>query len=217
MRNRALIGGLILALVMGMAQQQPNSSQQKPPASNKQPGVQTGTPSQAAPKNAPPKEGSLTVKGTGIRFFSRGEGTLTIRGHGFVLVGDLQGEIVAQGFQELKQLPRGVTLDPPMDKRIRIFHGKGTLTIKGKYDSMKVALTEAEIDFRGGASFEIQGTGGGKRDGEEVILYPSAAFTLIVPKPAWETQQQPTEPAPTPAPKGRTPEPKTAQPKPTKQ
>ncbi|MEN3000673.1 MAG: hypothetical protein ABDI19_02390, partial [Armatimonadota bacterium] len=152
-------------------------------------------PAQNAPKNAPPKEGSLRVKGESIRFFSRGEGTLTIKGHGFVLVGDLQGEIIPQGFRELKKLPRGVTLDPPMDKRIRIFHGKGTITIKGKYDSMKVALHTAEIEFRGGASFDIQGVGKGVRDGrEEVVLYPSAVFTLIVPKPEGQAQPQAEEP-----------------------
>ncbi|MCS7066834.1 MAG: hypothetical protein NZL85_11265, partial [Fimbriimonadales bacterium] len=89
------------------------------------------------------------------------------------------------------------------------------ITIKGKYDSMKVALTEAQIDFRGGASFEIQGVGKGKRDGkEDVVLYASAAFTLIVPKPAWETQQLPEELKPLP--QGRVPEPKTAEQKPVK-
>lgn len=211
MRTIAIINGLILALAMGVAQQKTPAPQKETPAGNNKP-----APGKNAPPNAPPKEGSLTVKGESILFFSRGEGTLTIKGHGFVLVGDLQGEIIAQGFRELKQFPRGVTLDPPMDKRIRVFHGRGTITIKGKYDSMKVALDKAEIDFRGGASFDIQGVGTGKRDGkEEVVLYPSAAFTLVVPKPAWETQPQSTDVVPLP--KGRTLEPKTPEQKPSKQ
>ncbi len=212
MRTMALINGLILALTIGMAQQKKPTPPQESPA-----GLNKPASAQPAPKNAQPKVGSLTVKGEGIKFFSRGEGTLTIKGHGFVLVNDLQGEVVAQGFRELKQLPRGVTLNPPMDKRIRVLHGKGTLTIKGKYDSVRCALTEAHIDFRGGASFEIMGTGTGKVDGKhDIVIYPTAAFTLFVPEPEGMKQPPPNEPEIAPLPKGKAPQPKTSEQKPVK-
>jgi len=208
MRILALIGGLILAVTVGVAQPKAPSPTKETPGSNQQPATQN------ALQKASPALGSLTVKGEGIKFFSRGEGTLTIKGHGFLVVGDLQGEVIMQGFREMKRLPRGVTLDPPMDKRIRVFLGKGTITIKGKYDSMKVALTEAEIDFRGGASFEIMGTGKGRIDGRrELILYPSAASSIFVPEPAQPTPQQPAEVLPG----TRTPKPKGAESKPAKQ
>jgi len=193
MRRTELVGLLILAVALSGAQEK------NTPAPNKTPAPTQAAPKQPAPKPAP-KIGSLTAKGVGIKIaHARGEGTLTIKGHGFVLVHNLQGEIVTQGFRELKQLPRGVTLDPPMDKRVRIFHGKGTLTIKGKFDTIRAALEEAEIDFRGGASFEIMGVGSGKMDGQkEFTLYPSAATGVIVPIPDWMQQPSPNEPKPIP-------------------
>jgi hypothetical protein len=193
MRLTALIGLLILAVALSVAQEH------NTPAPNKKPAPTQAAPQSPAPKPAP-KIGSLTAKGVGIKIaHARGEGTLTIKGHGFVLVSDLQGEITTQGFRELQQLPRGVTLDPPMDKRVRIFHGKGTLTIKGKFDSIRAALDEAEINFRGGASFELMGVGSGKLDGQkEFTLYPGAATGLVVPIPDWMQQPSPNEPKPIP-------------------
>jgi hypothetical protein len=190
MRIGASIGFLILVLAISGAQ--PKDA----PAPDKKP-----TPAQKPPQQPAPKIGSLTAKGTGIKIaHARGEGTLTIKGHGFVLVSDLQGEVIMQGFRELKQLPRGVTLDPPMDKRVRIFHGKGILTIKGKFDTIRAALDEAEIDFRGGASFEITGVGSGKLDGQkDLTLNPSAAFTIAVPlPPEWRLPPSISEAKPIP-------------------
>ncbi len=210
MRIGALIGFLILVLVISVAQQK------DAPAPNKKSQSTQPPPQQPAPKPAP-KTGSLTAKGVGIKIaHARGEGTLTIKGHGFVLVHNLQGEIVTQGFRELKQLPRGVTLDPPMDKRVRIFHGKGTLTIKGKFDTIRAALDEVEINFRGGASFEIMGVGSGKMDGQqEFTLNPGAAIGLAVPIPDWMRQPFPNEPKPIPPPKGDVPQPKVPEQKPS--
>jgi len=200
MRTIALINGLILTFAVSVAQQ-PAPTQKETGATPTAPKKQTAQPNT---KNAAPKVGTFTAKGEGVKFFSRGEGTLTLKGHGFILVGDLQGEISAQGFRELKELPRNVKLKPPMDKRIRIFHGRGTLTIKGKYDSVKVAMTEAEINFRGNASFEIMGTGKGLIDGsKEVILYPTAAVSLFAPVPDWMKQMQGSDTEPLPVPKAK--------------
>jgi hypothetical protein len=208
MRIGALIGFSILVLAISVAQQKDT------PAPNKKPTPTQAPPQQPAPKPAP-KIGSLTAKGVGIKIsHARGEGTLTIKGHGFVLVSDLQGEVIMQGFREVKQLPRGVTLDPPMDKRVRIFHGKGTLTIKGKFDTIRAALDEAEIDFRGGASFEIMGVGSGKLDGQkDLTLNPSAAFTIAVPVPP-EWTQPPSVSEAKPPPQGGTLQPKVPEQKP---
>jgi hypothetical protein len=208
MRIGALIGFLILVLAISGAQQK------ETPAPNKKPTPTQAPPQQPAPKPAP-KIGSLTAKGVGIKIaHARGEGTLTIKGHGFVLVSDLQGEVIMQGFRELKQLPRGVTLETPMDKRVRILHGKGTLTIKGKFNTIRAALDEAEIDFRGGASFEIMGVGSGKLDGQkDLTLNPSAAFTIAVPVPP-EWMQPPSVSEAKPPPQGGTLQPKVPEQKP---
>ncbi len=203
MRTAALISGLILALALSGAQQPSARPKSAQPARNNKPAQ--SAPRQTAPGNPAPKTGSFTLKGTGIKFFSRADGTLTIKGHGFVIVGDLKGEIRAQGFRELKQLPRGVSLNPPINQRFRVFHGRGTLTIQGKYDSLKASLTEAEISFRGAGSFEMMGVGKGIRNGKELVIYPSAATPIIVPEPAWQAQPPPVQPAPGAMLKGRTP------------
>ncbi len=199
MRTKALIGLLLVAvLLFGVAQQaKPPAQQEQNKPNNQQSQNTQQKQNQAKPQQ--PKVGTLTAQAKPLQFLSRGEGTLTIRGKGFILVGDLQGNITTDGFKEQKELPRGVKLQPPWDKRLRIFMGQGTFTVQGKYDTVRVSLREGSLDFRGGASFNLGGNGTALLDGQKkVTLFASATVTLYVPEPEW--MKQPPEPDVKPVP-----------------
>ncbi len=189
MRRLALIGFvLIVAAMLAIAQQTTQSAQKQGADSQTSTQAQSASPAKTAsskPQEKPqPAIGTLTAKAKPLNFFSRGEGTLTIKGKGFILVGDLQGQITTNGFKEQKTLPRGVKLNPPWDKRLRIFMGEGTMTIQGKYDSVRGSMREGSLDFRGGAAFNLGGTGEALVDGtKKVNLFASATVTLFVPEP----------------------------------
>ncbi len=188
MRHLALIGfAFVVAGMLAIAQQTTQSAQKQGGDSQNSTQAQSTSTDKTAPSKAqekPKPPGTLTAKAKPLNFFSRGEGTLTIKGKGFILVGDLQGQITTNGFQEQKTLPRGVKLNPPWDKRLRIFMGEGTITIQGKYDSVRGSMREGSLDFRGGAAFNLGGTGEALLDGtKKVNLFASGTITLFVPEP----------------------------------
>lgn len=210
MRKLALIGlALIVAGMLAIAQQATQPAQKQEADSkttttqtqNSQP-TQTAQPKAQAKQEKPKPPGTLTAKAKPLNFFSRGEGTLTVKGKGFILVGDLQGQITVSGFQEQKELPRGVKLNSPWDKRLRIYMGEGTLTIQGKYDSVRASMREGSIDFRGGAAFNLGGTGEALLDGsKKVPLFASATTTLFVPEPEFFKNPPKPDVEPVPYPK----------------
>ncbi len=206
MRQLALIGFVfVVAAMLAIAQQASQPTPKQEADSKTTPQTQSAQPSQTTPAKAqekPKPPGTLTAKAKPLNFFSRGEGTLTIKGKGFILVGDLQGQITVNGFQEQKTLPRGVKLNPPWDKRLRIFMGEGTITIQGKYDSVRGSMREGSLDFRGGAAFNLGGTGEALLDGSKrVPLFASATTTLFVPEPEFFKNPPKPDVEPVPYPK----------------
>ncbi|MFN3689366.1 MAG: hypothetical protein ACK4UU_00400 [Fimbriimonadales bacterium] len=150
------------------------------------PQQRTNAPQQ--PKSETPKTGTLTAQGKPLNFFSRGEGTLTVRGRGYLVVNTIQGNLQVEGFREVKELPRNVRLKPPLDQRIKVYMGQGTLRIQGKYDSVNAVLREGRIDFKGIAAFNLSGVGAAYLDGVRRALTPISTFTLLVPEPKWDTE-----------------------------
>lgn len=172
-------------------------------------------PEQASPPPAPvnnakpsgtagqPKYDRFKASGSPLSFLSKGEGTLQLSGQGVILVSDLEGSVQAQGFKQLKELPKGVVIKPPMDKRIRLFQGKGSMTVKGKYGSVRVKLLQGQMEFFGSGSLNIDGKGKFVYDGKEGDLINIGTMTFFIPTPAW-VKQQLKEGDPIIAPKGRT-------------
>lgn len=151
---------------------------------------------QPAPAPKPPaKTGSLSANGKLVSFFFRGEGTLQVKGTGVLLVADAEGDMQVSGFKELKQLPRNVTLKPAAAKRIRVFQGTGSITLKGKCLSFRVKMTPGEMSFNGIGSFNIDGNGKYRMDGKEFDLFASGTQTLLIPPPP----AAPPPPAPKPS------------------
>jgi len=141
-------------------------------------------------KPEPPKPGIFTAEGRQINFFSRGEGTLVFRGRGYLIINTVKGKVQVEGFQEVKELPRGVRLKPPLSERLKVYMGQGTVRIEGKYDSVRAVLREVRIDFKGVAAFTMQGTGTASIDGAKRELTPISAFTMLVPEPKWDAEQE---------------------------
>ncbi len=166
------------AVLMGGIAQQSSAPQQE----QKQPQQQ------AQQKPEPPKPGVFTAEGRQINFFSRGEGTLVVRGRGYLILNTVRGKVQINGFQEVKELPRGVRIKPPLSERLKVYMGQGTVRIEGKYDSVRAVLREVRIDFKGVAAFTMQGAGTAFVDGARRELTPVSAFTLLVPEPRWQTE-----------------------------
>jgi hypothetical protein len=61
--------------------------------------------------------------------------------------------------------------------------------IEGKYDSVRAVLRDVRVDFKGIAAFTMQGTGTASVDGAKRELTPITAFTMYVPEPKWDTEQ----------------------------
>ncbi len=201
MRRLAVVGIIISLLMFAVAQQaqQPDQQPKQPAgnASNNQ-SPAGGTPPPQFP--VPKRPGVLKAEGRPLSFFARGEGTLTLRGRGYVLINDPTGnlKIEVSGFQEVKELPRNVRLQAPMNQRIRVFQGQGTITVRGKFDSVRAVLRQGTVDFKGIAAFNIGGSGKALLDGVERQLFPTSTFTLLVPEPNWQQQQEDVKPAPNP-------------------
>jgi len=165
---------------------------------------------QPAPTNKPkpqsgaqqPKYGTVKAKGSPLSFMNKGEGTLKISGQGVILISDLNGSLQVQGYKELKQLPKGVVIKPPMDKRIRMFQGTGSMTIKGKYGSIRVKLEQGQMEYVGSGSMNIDGKGKYVYDGKEGDLINIGTMTLFIPTPEWMKKRF-QEGDPLIAPKGR--------------
>lgn len=176
---------LMALIVVGLvwmastAQQQPSKQAQPPQPAPKQ--EQAKTPQQ--PKQ--PKQGTFKAQGRTLSFFTRGEGALTLRGSGYLVVYSVQGQVQVEGFREVKELPRNVRIKPPLDQRMKVFIGQGTLRIQGKYDSVRGVLRNAQVDFKGVASFDMSGTGTASIDGKQRELTPITSFTMLVPEPNW--------------------------------
>lgn len=168
----------VAVLVGGMAQQL---------NAPKQESSRHGQAQQKPQKPEPPKPGVFTAEGRQINFFSRGEGTLVFRGRGYLVINTVQGKVQVEGFREVKELPRGVRVKPPLSERVKVYMGQGTVRVEGKYDSVRAVLHDVRIDFKGVAAFTMQGTGTATLDGVKRDLTPAAAFTLFVPEPNWAT------------------------------
>jgi hypothetical protein len=168
--------------VVGVAQQSNAPTPQQPP---KQESPQSQQPKQPEP----PKPGVFTAEGRQINFFSRGEGTLVVRGRGYLVINTVRGKVQIEGFREVKELPRGVRIKPPLSERLKVYMGQGTVRIEGKYDSVRAVLRDVRIDFKGIAAFTMQGTGTASVDGAKRELTPITAFTMYVPEPKWDTEQ----------------------------
>ncbi|MCS7209356.1 MAG: hypothetical protein NZ874_07275 [Fimbriimonadales bacterium] len=169
---------VIAVLVVGVAQQpQKNTSQQ---ASSK-----------------PKKIGVFSAQGKILNFFSRGEGTLIVRGRGYLVMNTVQGRVQLDGFREVKELPRGVRIKPPLNQRLKVYMGQGTVRIEGKYDSVRAVLREARLEFKGDAAFLLQGVGTCTLDGVQRELSPVHVANYFVPEPNWmkpaQTQNQDTQ------------------------
>ncbi|OYT74798.1 MAG: hypothetical protein CFK49_06525 [Armatimonadetes bacterium JP3_11] len=168
-------------LVVGVAQQS-NQNQQN---------TQQAQSQQAQPTKQPqPKPGTLTAQGKPLHFFTRGEGLLTVRGRGYLVVNTVQGKVQVEGFQEVKELPRGVRIKPPLDQRLKVYMGQGVLRIQGKYDSVRAVLREGQIEFKGVAAFNLSGMGTAFVDGARRDLTPVSTFTLLVPEPKWQQEDE---------------------------
>ncbi|MCS6831907.1 MAG: hypothetical protein NZ749_14875, partial [bacterium] len=100
-------------------------------------------------------------------------------------VNTVQGKMQIEGFQEMKDLPRGVRIKPPLNQRLKVYMGQGVLRIQGKYDSVRAVLREGAIDFKGIGAFNLSGTGVAYLDGAKRDLTPVSTFTLLVPEPRW--------------------------------
>ncbi len=191
MRKFAIIATVMSLLFVGVAQQQqPEPKPQQPTAntnSNQTPSGGTPPPQYPAPK----RPGTFKAEGRPLSFFARGEGRLTFSGRGYVVIHvpqDNSLKIQVSGFQEVKELPRNVRLKPPIDKRIRVFQGQGTITVEGKFDSIRVVLRQGSLDFRGIAAFNVGGIGKAFLDGQERQLSATGTFTYLVPEPEWQKQ-----------------------------
>lgn len=179
MRRFAALITVCAVLMSGVAQQ------------SKAPQPQDASPQQGQSQSQaqkPPKPGTFTAEGRQINFFSRGEGTLVFRGRGYLVINTVKGKVQVEGFQEVKELPRGVRIKPPLSERLKVYMGQGTVRIEGKYDSVRAVLRDVRIDFRGVAAFTVQGTGTANIDGTRRELTPVSAFTLLVPEPNWQTE-----------------------------
>jgi len=183
MRKLVALITAFAVLVGGIAQQSNTPQSQQPP---KQESSQAQKP-QKQPE--PPKPGVFTAEGRQINFFSRGEGTLVFRGRGYLVINTVQGKVQIEGFQEVKKLPRGVRIKPPLSERLKVYMGQGTVRIEGKYDSVRAVLRDVRIDFKGVAAFTMQGTGTAYVDGVKRELTPVSAFTMLVPEPKWQTEE----------------------------
>ncbi|CUU08854.1 MAG: hypothetical protein N2045_09865 [Fimbriimonadales bacterium] len=208
MRKLAIIGLCLVILGVWAVAQNESKPQLAPttplPQQSAQEQNQNAQPQntqQNAQKPSAPKEGTLSVEGQYMGFFSRGEGTLTLKGKGMFLLSDLQGSYSVSGFTLQEQLPRGVQIPPQWRGRIKIYYGNGTLTLKGKYDALRGNFRVATIQFRGNAAFNLSGVGKGNNSGKEIILYPQATQTVLVPEPKWVTED--TDVAPVPKVKSR--------------
>lgn len=167
-------------------------------------GAQRANQSQPNPHQTPPKQqqtqspkqGTLTAQGKPLNFFTRGEGTLTVRGRGYLVVNTVQGTVQIEGFREVKELPRGVRIKPPLDQRLKVYMGQGVLRLQGKYDSVRAVLREGQIEFKGVAAFNMSGMGVASVDGTRRDLTPVSTFTLLVPEPKWQQEDEvkPTTP-----------------------
>lgn len=168
-------------IAVGATQQQNNApqNQQEQPKQEQQ---------AQQPKPEPPKPGVFTAQGRPLNFFSRGEGTLTVRGRGYLIINTVQGRVQIEGFQEVKQLPRNVRIKPPLDQRLKVYMGQGAVRIQGKYDSVRAVLREGQIDFKGVAAFNLSGIGEAAVDGVKRNLTPTSAFTLLVPEPRFQQE-----------------------------
>lgn len=200
MRTFALIAlCLVIFGVWAIAQNSPSAEPPSKPAdqSKADTSAQSSTDSAKKSKQAEAKkEGTLSVQAQFLGFFSRGEGTLTVKGHGFLLVSDYRGDLSINGFTEQKSLPRGVQIPPQWRERIKIYHGTGTLTLKGKYDAIRGHLKNASIQFRGNGAFNVSGIGKVIRDGKEMQLYATAAMTVLVPEAVWQPEEPDVAPSP---------------------
>jgi len=183
MRKLVALIAAFAVLVVGVAQQSNAPTPQPPKQESPQP-------QQQQPKQPePPKPGVFTAEGRQINFFSRGEGTLVVRGRGYLVINTVRGKVQIEGFREVKELPRGVRIKPPLSERLKVYMGQGTVRIEGKYDSVRAVLREVRIDFKGVAAFTMQGTGSASIDGVKRELTPVSAFTMLVPEPKWQTEE----------------------------
>ena len=183
MRKLVALIAAFAVLVVGVAQQSNAPTPQPPKQESPQP-------KQQQPKQPePPKPGVFTAEGRQINFFSRGEGTLVVRGRGYLVINTVRGKVQIEGFREVKELPRGVRIKPPLSERLKVYMGQGTVRIEGKYDSVRAVLREVRIDFKGVAAFTMQGTGSASIDGVKRELTPVSAFTMLVPEPKWQTEE----------------------------
>jgi hypothetical protein len=184
MRKLVALIAAFAVLVVGVAQQSNAPMPQQPPKQ------ESPQPQQQQPKQPePPKPGVFTAEGRQINFFSRGEGTLVFRGRGYLVINTVRGKVQIEGFREVKELPRGVRIKPPLSERLKVYMGQGTVRIEGKYDSVRAVLREVRIDFKGVAAFTMQGTGSASIDGVKRELTPVSAFTMLVPEPNWQTEE----------------------------
>jgi len=182
MRKLVALITAFAVLVVGVAQQSNAPAPQQPPK-----------PAQSQPQRPKqpesPKPGVFTAEGRQINFFSRGEGTLVVRGRGYLVINTVRGKVQIQGFQEVKELPRGVRIKPPLSERLKVYMGQGTVRIEGKYDSVRAVLRDMRLDFKGVAAFTMQGAGVATIDGVKRELTPVSAFTMLVPEPKWQTEE----------------------------
>lgn len=142
---------------------------------------------QAAPA-APTKPGKLTARARLLSFFTRGEGTLVVRGRGYLVINTVRGNLQIEGFREVKELPRNVRIKPPLDQRLKVYMGQGTVRIQGKYDSLRAVLRDASVEFNGIGAFELSGDGEAIADGVKRNLAPVSTFSLLVPEPKWQRE-----------------------------
>lgn len=182
MRRFVALITVCAVLMGGVAQQQPSNAPQPQDASPQQ------GQSQAQQQPEPPKPGTFTAEGRQLNLFSRGEGTLVFRGRGYLVINTVKGKVQIEGFQEVKELPRGARIKPPLSERLKVYMGQGTVRIEGKYDSVRAVLRDVRIDFRGVAAFTLQGTGTAYVDKVKRELTPVSAFTLLVPEPQWQME-----------------------------
>ncbi|MFT0751759.1 hypothetical protein [Synechococcus sp. RC10A2] len=169
------------AVLVGGTAQQSNAPKQEPPKREQA--------QQKTQKPEPPKPGVFIAEGRQINFFSRGEGALVFRGRGYLVINTVQGKVQIEGFQEVKELPRGVRIKPPLSERLKVYMGQGTVRIEGKYDSVRAVLRDVRVDFKGIGAFTMQGTGTASIDGVKRELTPITAFTMYVPEPNWGTEE----------------------------
>ncbi|MFN4032296.1 MAG: hypothetical protein ACK4ME_01520 [Fimbriimonadales bacterium] len=149
---------------------------------------QNKAPQQEPPKQQPPKPGVFTVQGKPLNFFARGKGTLTVRARGYLIVNTVKGAMQVEGFQEVNELPRNVRLKPPLNQRIKVYKGQGVLRIQGDFDSVRAVLREGQVNFSGVAAFNLSGVGEASVDGVKRSLTPTGAFTLLVPEPRFQQE-----------------------------